>query len=182
MTGTSQVVLWLRLCTPNAGGWGSIPGQGLSHMLQLRVHMLQLKIRVLQPRPCTGSIKKKKRMKWQRFKPCFLKIRATCAPCVIHKLFFFLSVQETLLSFDRRLLMPRGASCTAQIFVKQRETLWHPTYSKGSPSPCHGKSVRTPVQSLLVSMCSERIRTELHERKSLNVCNSIFSPHPSYGT
>ena len=34
---TSTVVQWLRLCTPNAGGRGSIPGQGT------RVHMLQLK-------------------------------------------------------------------------------------------------------------------------------------------
>ena len=33
-----------RLCAPNAGGLGSIPGQGSgSHMLQLRVHMPQLK-------------------------------------------------------------------------------------------------------------------------------------------
>ena len=26
--GTSLVVQWLRLCAPNAGGTGSIPGQG----------------------------------------------------------------------------------------------------------------------------------------------------------
>ena len=31
--GTSLVVQWVRLCTPNAGGPGSIPGQGTrSHM------------------------------------------------------------------------------------------------------------------------------------------------------
>ena len=37
--------LWLRLCTPNAGGPGSIPGQGTrSHMPQLRIRMPQLKI------------------------------------------------------------------------------------------------------------------------------------------
>ena len=42
--GTSLVVQWLRLHTPNAGDPGSIPGQGSrSHMLQLRVCMLQLK-------------------------------------------------------------------------------------------------------------------------------------------
>ena len=36
--GTSLVVQWLRLCAPNAGGPGLIPGQGTrSHMLQLRV-------------------------------------------------------------------------------------------------------------------------------------------------
>ena len=27
-TGTSLVVQWLRLCTSNAGGWGSIPAPG----------------------------------------------------------------------------------------------------------------------------------------------------------
>ena len=36
--GTSLVVQWLRLHDPNAGGLGSIPGQGTrSHMLQLKV-------------------------------------------------------------------------------------------------------------------------------------------------
>ena len=35
--GTLLVVQWLRLCAPNSGGLGSIPGQGTrSHMLQLR--------------------------------------------------------------------------------------------------------------------------------------------------
>ena len=35
--GTSLVVQWLRLRAPNAGGLGSIPGQGTrSHMLQLK--------------------------------------------------------------------------------------------------------------------------------------------------
>ena len=43
--GTSLVVHWLRHCTPNAGGPGSIPGQGTRfHVLQLRVHMPELKI------------------------------------------------------------------------------------------------------------------------------------------
>ena len=38
------MVQWLRLCIPNAGDPGSIPGQGTrSHMLQLRVPMLQLR-------------------------------------------------------------------------------------------------------------------------------------------
>ncbi|TEA36880.1 hypothetical protein DBR06_SOUSAS32310013, partial [Sousa chinensis] len=41
----SLVVQWLRLHAPNAGGLGSIPGQGTrSHMSQLRVRMPQLKI------------------------------------------------------------------------------------------------------------------------------------------
>ena len=40
MHGTSLVVQWLRLCAPNAGDPGSIPGWGTgSHMPQLRVHM-----------------------------------------------------------------------------------------------------------------------------------------------
>ena len=42
--GTSLVVQWLRLHTPNAGGLGSIPGQGT------RSHMLQLSVRILQPK------------------------------------------------------------------------------------------------------------------------------------
>ena len=36
-SGTSVEVQWLRLCAPNAGDPGSIPGQGTrSHMLRLR--------------------------------------------------------------------------------------------------------------------------------------------------
>ena len=39
------MVQWLRLCTRNAGGPSSIPGQGIrSHMLQLSLLMPQLKI------------------------------------------------------------------------------------------------------------------------------------------
>ena len=42
--GTSLVVQWLRLCTPNEGGPGLIPCQGTrSHMPQLRVRTPQLK-------------------------------------------------------------------------------------------------------------------------------------------
>ena len=42
---TSLGVQWLRLHVSNAGGLGSIPGQGTrSHMLQLRVHMPKGKI------------------------------------------------------------------------------------------------------------------------------------------
>ena len=37
-SGTSLVVQWLRLRAPNAGGLGSIPGQGTrSHMPQLKI-------------------------------------------------------------------------------------------------------------------------------------------------
>ena len=44
LVGTSLLVQWLRLHTPNAGDQGSIPGQGTrSHMLQLRARMPQLK-------------------------------------------------------------------------------------------------------------------------------------------
>ena len=44
LLGTSLVVQWLRLRAPNAGGLGSIPGQGTrSHRPQLRVCRLQLK-------------------------------------------------------------------------------------------------------------------------------------------
>ena len=41
----SLVVQRLRLHAPNAGGLGSIPGQGTrAHMQQLRAHMPKLKI------------------------------------------------------------------------------------------------------------------------------------------
>ena len=43
--GISLVVQWLKLCALNAGGPGSIPGQGTrSHMSELRGCMPQLKI------------------------------------------------------------------------------------------------------------------------------------------
>ena len=46
--GTSLVVQWLRLYTPNAQSPGCIPGQGTkSHKPQLRVGMSQLKILLL---------------------------------------------------------------------------------------------------------------------------------------
>ena len=46
---TSLVVQWLRLCAPNAGVPGLIPGYGTrSHMLQLRVWMPQLKIPITE--------------------------------------------------------------------------------------------------------------------------------------
>ena len=52
------MVQWLRLCTPNAGGPGLIPGQGTrSHMLQRRVCMPQRKIPRLQLRPGTAKWK-----------------------------------------------------------------------------------------------------------------------------
>ena len=42
---TSLEVRWLRLCSPNAGGPGSIPGQGTrSHMAQLRIWVPQPEI------------------------------------------------------------------------------------------------------------------------------------------
>ena len=42
--GTSLMVQGLRLHTPNAGGPGSIPGQGKrSYMLQQRYHVLHLR-------------------------------------------------------------------------------------------------------------------------------------------
>ena len=43
--GASLVVQWLRLCTPNLGGLGSIPGWGTgSHMLQLEILHVAMKI------------------------------------------------------------------------------------------------------------------------------------------
>ena len=44
--GTSLVVQWLRGCAHNAGGLGSILGQGTrSHMLQLRLSAARINIR-----------------------------------------------------------------------------------------------------------------------------------------
>ena len=44
LSGTSLVVRWLRLCAPNAGGPGSIPGLGTRpHVPRLRAHRLQLR-------------------------------------------------------------------------------------------------------------------------------------------
>ena len=40
---TFLVVQWLRLYAPNAGGLGSIPGQGIKFHTQLKVCMPQLK-------------------------------------------------------------------------------------------------------------------------------------------
>ena len=56
-TGTSLVVQWIRLCTPNTGGPGSIPGQGT------RFHMLQLKILKVATKTRHSQIKKKKKRK-----------------------------------------------------------------------------------------------------------------------
>ena len=43
--GTSLVAQWLRLRVPNAGGLGSIPGQGTrSHMPQLKIPYAATKI------------------------------------------------------------------------------------------------------------------------------------------
>ena len=54
---TSLIVQWLRLPTPDAGGLGSIPGQGTrSHTLWLSSHTRQQKSCVLQLRP--GAAKK----------------------------------------------------------------------------------------------------------------------------
>ena len=49
---TSLVAQWLRLCAPNAGGLGSIPGQGVRfHVPQLRIRKPQLK----DPTGCTKT-------------------------------------------------------------------------------------------------------------------------------
>ena len=46
---TSLVVQWLRLCTPNAGRLGSLPGQGPgSHMPQLKIPSVSTKSQHIQ--------------------------------------------------------------------------------------------------------------------------------------
>ena len=55
--GTSLVVQWLRLCAPNTGGPGLIPGRGTrSHKPQLSVFMLQRKLCEPKLRPNTAKI------------------------------------------------------------------------------------------------------------------------------
>jgi len=55
MEGLPWLVQWLRLCFPNTGGPGSIPGQGTRfHKPHLRAHRLQPKIPVQ-----TNKFKKK---------------------------------------------------------------------------------------------------------------------------
>ena len=50
MRGSSLVVQWLRFLVPNAGGLGSIPGQGtISHMEQLKILYARIKI------PCAAT-------------------------------------------------------------------------------------------------------------------------------
>ena len=40
------MVQWLRFCTPNAGGPGSVPGQGIRyHMPQLKILYASVEIR-----------------------------------------------------------------------------------------------------------------------------------------
>ena len=59
LLGTSLVIQWLRLHTPNAGDPGSIPGQETgSHMLQLRVHMPQVKTPCDTTKPQHSQINK----------------------------------------------------------------------------------------------------------------------------
>ena len=48
---TSLAVQWLRLCTPNAGGMGSIPGQRtkIPHAMQHSARKKKKKIRGKEP-------------------------------------------------------------------------------------------------------------------------------------
>ena len=56
---TFMVVQWLRLCTPNAGGLDSTPGQGI------RSHMLQLSVRRPQLKNCTCWSWRSHMLKWR---------------------------------------------------------------------------------------------------------------------
>ena len=56
--GTSMVVQWLRLCPPNAGGPGSICGQGTrSHTLQLKTSHATTKVEDCVPQLRPGAAK-----------------------------------------------------------------------------------------------------------------------------
>ena len=59
--GTSLVVQWLRLCSPKAGGLGSVPGWGTRfHLPQLRVCLKQLKTPHTETKNWHGQVVKKK--------------------------------------------------------------------------------------------------------------------------
>ena len=76
--GTSLVVQWLRLCTPNAGTPGSIPGQGTgSHMPQLK--LLNAAMIIDDPVCCNQDLA-------QPIKNIFRKEKEnTCGPRVVTK-------------------------------------------------------------------------------------------------
>ena len=59
-SGTSLVVQWLRLWAPNAGGPGSIPGQGTrSHMPQWRLRILHAATKICRSQIKINKCKKK---------------------------------------------------------------------------------------------------------------------------
>ena len=90
ISGTSLVVYWLRLRAPQAGGLGSIPGQGTrSHIPQLRNPHTQLKIlhAATKTQQSQTSIKKKTKMSldiakavWEGKPTLYLLLRSTHQP------------------------------------------------------------------------------------------------------
>ena len=57
------MIQWLRICLPNAGGLGSIPGQGTqSHMWWLRAHIPWLKVPHMATKTWSSQIEKKKKV------------------------------------------------------------------------------------------------------------------------
>ena len=70
--GTSLVVQWLRLHTPNAGGPGSIPGwQTRSHMLQLK--FLSAKTKAQHSQTNKDLKRKKERNTWKRLERWWMR-------------------------------------------------------------------------------------------------------------
>ena len=89
VSGTSLEVQWLRLCTPSAGGPGSIPGRGTrGHMLQLKISQAttetwcsRIKSRVSQYIQNVISTYEQSVMRYFIF---FLVPFATLCVCVLH--------------------------------------------------------------------------------------------------
>ena len=90
--GTSLVVQWLRLCAPNAGGMGSIPGGGTDIPYAARHGQRKPKNQVLRPfwsrklqRKGNSEIKiKKKKASWMRWKiNCIKKKKDFSLPYVM---------------------------------------------------------------------------------------------------
>ena len=66
--GTSLVVQWLRLCTPSAGGPGSVPGQGTRvHMPQVRPSAKQIIIVGKDVKECEPSYTVDGDVNWSRY-------------------------------------------------------------------------------------------------------------------
>ena len=114
--GNSLVVQWLRLCAPDTGGLGLIPGQGTrSHMPQLRLYAAKLiKINVRKKKVHSLKKKKKKERKHVPHNPSLssmshkIHLQAKCAKNLI-SLFGTNASPNPMLTMDiKAIISPKG--------------------------------------------------------------------------